>query len=52
MNEKNQRIRQLRTNAEYYALKSKKCTTWECKERFETMAKLFRSELDELLKEE
>ena len=52
MNEKNQRIRQLMTNAEYYALKSKKCTTWECKERFETMAKLFRSELEELLKEE
>lgn len=52
MNEKNQRIRQLRTNAEYYNLKAKECTTVECRERFETIAKLFNSELEELLKKE
>lgn len=52
MYKKNQYIKQLRTNVEYYTLKAKECTTEKCRERFETMAKLFNSELEELLKED
>lgn len=52
MNERNKQLRELKINAEYYTLKAKECTTEKCRERFETMAKLFRSELDELLKED